>query len=250
MPVPVPSRKAKLKELADFEAGGNIEDNLYRLTCIVADLVGARRVSLMLLDACERGGAQLKLAALYGELPDDAWRDEAEPDVGIAKHVLAKGDCLRAADINRSPWKNDARRPGAGGSFMACPVAIAGQTAGVLNISEPRDRKAFTAADQELAELAASLMGRAIQIMRLARLLDSRFAQMAMTLEGVQDASSVVALSAQDPERLSKMLAKAFYKEMRHCGFTPNQIIHAAGEIISELTGSLNRHKRRLARSG
>ena len=33
---------------------------------------------------------------------------------------------------------------------------------------------------------------------------------------------------------------------MRHCGFSPNQIIHAAGEIISELTTSLNRHKRRI----
>lgn len=72
---------------------------------------------------------------------------------------------------------------------------------------------------------------------------------MAMTLEGVEDAWSMIALSAQDPEKLSKMLAKAFYKEMRHCGFTPNQVIHAAGEIISELTGSLNRHKRRLERA-
>jgi len=35
---------------------------------------------------------------------------------------------------------------------------------------------------------------------------------------------------------------------MHRCGFTPNQIIHAAGEIISELTGSLNRHKQRMAR--
>ena len=42
------------------------------------------------------------------------------------------------------------------------------------------------------------------------------------------------------------MLARAFYRELRHCGFTPNQIIHAASEIISELTGSLNRHKKRL----
>ena len=46
--------------------------------------------------------------------------------------------------------------------------------------------------------------------------------------------------------RVAGMLARAFYREMRHCGFSPNQIIHAAGEIISELTSSLNRHKRRI----
>jgi hypothetical protein len=44
------------------------------------------------------------------------------------------------------------------------------------------------------------------------------------------------------------MLAKSFYKEMRHCGFSPGQIVNAAGEIISELTGSLNRHKKRMER--
>lgn len=243
------TRKAKLKELACFEASGGFEDNLYRLTCMVADLLDAQRVSLMLQDAGEGAGARLKLAALYGELPDAAWREESARGVGIAGQVLQDAVPIRVSDIHRSAWKQNARRPGAGGSFIACPLLLAGLTAGVLNISEPRGRQAFSAADLELAELAATLMGRAIQVMRLTRLLDSRLAQMAMTLEGVQDACSMIALSAQDPEKLSKMLAKAFYKEMRHCGFTPNQVIHAAGEIISELTGSLNRHKRRLERA-
>ena len=98
------------------------------------------------------------------------------------------------------------------------------------------------------AELAALLIARAIQVGRLERMLDSRFAQMALTLEGSANAYTVTALSAHDPDKVAKMLAKGFYKELRHCGFTPNQIIHAAGEIISELTGSLNRHARRMER--
>lgn len=242
-------RQEKLQELAGFEASGGFEDNLYRLTCIVADLMGAQRVSLMLQDVGEQAGSQLKLAALYGELPDAAWRQESAPGVGIAGQVLQSGVTLRVADIQRSRWKGAARRPGAGGGFIACPVPVAGHVCGVLNISDPAHGKAYTPADQAQAEVAATLVGRAIQVMRLTRLLDSRLAQMAMTLEGVEDAWSMIALSAQDPEKLSKMLAKAFYKEMRHCGFTPNQVIHAAGEIISELTGSLNRHKRRLERA-
>lgn len=246
--MPSTQRQTKLRELAEFEVSGAFDDNLYRLTCIAADLLDAQRVSLMLLDAGEQSGAQLKLAALYGELPDAAWRNEHSAESGIAAQVLKSGTSLRVANIGRSPLKDKARRPAAGGSFVSVPVPIAGHAAGVLNFSDPRGSRPFSPADTEQAELAAVLVGRAIQVARLSRLLDSRFAQMAVTLEGVQDACSVMVLSAQDPEKLSKMLAKAFYRELRHCGFTPNQVIHAAGEIISELTGSLNRHKRRMER--
>lgn len=242
-------RQAKLRELAAFEVSGPFEDNLYRVTCIIGEMLGARRVSLLLQDASPGKGACLKLAALYGELPPPAWKMELEPGQGIAGHVLASGETIRVADIRRSRWREEARRPQPGGAFMVCPIVISGRPAGVLNISEAIGRAAFSAADQDAAELAASLTGRVLQVTRLDRILDSRFAQMAFTLEGAADACSVISLSAHEPDRVSKMLAKAFYREMRHCGFTPNQIIHAAGEIISELTGSLNRHKKRIGES-
>ena len=239
-------RQTKLRELAGFEITGRFEDNLYRLTCIVGDLLSARRVSLMLLDTGPGKKNRLRLAALYGELPEMAWKDEVAPGQGIAGQVLASGKSLRVTRIERSAWKQAARHAQEGGSFMACPVPVAGAPAGVLNISGPLGRSSFSTADLAYAELAAVLVGRAIQMGRLDRLLDSRLAQMAFTLEGTQDACSVVSLSAHEPDRVAGMLARAFYREMRHCGFSPNQIIHAAGEIISELTSSLNRHKRRI----
>lgn len=237
----------KLRELASFEVTGPFDDNLYRLTCIVGDLLAARRVSLMLLDIAPGDrGPRLKLAALYGELPEAAWKEEPAAGQGIAGQVLASGASVRIDDIARSGWKQQARRADQDGSFLACPVPIAGKAAGVLNISQPINRNAFSSADQDNAELAAILIGRAIQVGRLDRMLDSRFAQMAFTLEGATDACTMISLTAHDPDKVAKMLARGFYREMRHCGFTPNQIIHAAGEIISELTGSLNRHKKRL----
>jgi GAF domain-containing protein len=242
-------RQTKLQELAGFEVTGHYEDNLYRLTCIVGDLLSARRVSLMLLDTGPGHSKRLRLAALYGELPEMAWKEETAPGQGIAGQVLNSGRPLRVTRMERSEWKKTARRPGEVGGFMACPVPVAGAPAGVLNISDPVGRSTFTPADLELATLAALLTGRAIQLARMERLLDSRLAQMAFTLEGSQDACSVMSLSSHEPDRVAGMLARAFYKEMRHCGFSPNQIIHAAGEIISELTGSLNRHKRRIHRN-
>lgn len=237
----------KLRELAGFEVAGPFDDNLYRLTCIVGDLLAAHRVSLMLLDIAPGDrGPRLKLAALYGELPEAAWKEEPAAGQGIAGQVLLSGASVRIDDIARSGWKQQARRADQDGSFLACPVPIGGKTAGVLNISQPINRNAFSSADQDNAELAAILIGRAIQVGRLDRMLDSRFAQMAFTLEGATDACTMISLTAHDPDKVAKMLARGFYREMRHCGFTRNQIIHAAGEIISELTGSLNRHKKRL----
>ncbi|MBU1665525.1 MAG: GAF domain-containing protein [Gammaproteobacteria bacterium] len=243
-----PQRQGKLLELAGFEPTGRFEDNLYRITCIAGDVMAARRVSLMLLDTASGKGVRLKLAAVYGELPEVAWRDDAASEESIAQHVLGLGQCLHVKDIGHSRWRTLARRLGGTGSFITCPVVLAGKPAGVLNISEPIERAHFTPSDLDAAELAARLIGRSIHAARLDRVLDSRFAQMAFTLEGRADSCSVVSLSSHEPDKVARMLAKAFFKEMRHCGFTPNQIIRAAGEIISELTGSLNRHKHRLDR--
>lgn len=244
----ISTHQAKLKELAGFEVSGRLEDNLYRLTCIVGDLLGARRVSLMLLDASPGKGARLKLMAAYGELPEAAWKEEPSPGQGIAGAVLASGESIRVTRLARSPWKAKARRHTESESFMACAISLTGKPSGVLNVSDPIDRAAFSPTDLERAELAAMLIGRTIHVMRIERLLDSRLAQMAFALEGSTDAGSVASMSAHEPDKVSRMLAKAFYREMRHCGFTPNQIIHAAGEIISELTTSLNRAKNRIER--
>ena len=241
-------RQAKLRELAGFQICGGFEDNLYRLTRIAGELLAAGRVSLMLLDSGHGKGSRLKLSALYGELPEAAWKEEQAPGQGVAGRVLASGVSARVNRIGRSAWKSTARRPDDAGAFMACPLFLAGEPAGVLNISNPVDREIFSADDLAAAELAALLIARAIQVGRLERMLDSRFAQMALTLEGSANAYTVTALSAHDPDKVAKMLAKGFYKELRHCGFSTNQIIHAAGEIISELTGSLNRHARRMER--
>ena len=236
----------KLRELAGFEISGSFENNLTRMTCLVSELLAAGRVSLMLLDAGPDQGARLKLAAVCGELPEAAWKEELVPGQGIAGQVLASGNSIRISSIDRSVWKQHARHAADPGSFLVCPVILEGRPAGVLNISQPSLRKQFSAVDQANAEFAGLLIGRAIEVGRLNRMLDSRFAQMAFTLEGSNDAISVISMSTHEPDKVAKMLARGFYRELRHCGFTPNQVIHAAGEIISELTRSLNRHKKRL----
>lgn len=241
---------ARLRELAELQPQPTLEDTTARLTGILADLLEVRRVSLMLLDVGAAGKPRLRLSALHGELPAVAWQQENALGEGIAGRVLALGESVNVADLAASEWAPWRRRADGAGAFLACPVPVAGAPAGVLNFSEPIGRTRFSRTDQGLAELAASLTGRALQLARLDRLLDSRFAQLALAAEGGQNACSLVTLSAHEPERVAGMLARAFYREMRQCGFSPNQIIHAAGEIISELTRGLNRHKQRAHRGG
>jgi hypothetical protein len=52
----------------------------------------------------------------------------------------------------------------------------------------------------------------------------------------------------QNPDQVAKILAKSFYKEMTRAGFGPSQIVNAASEIIEQLSGSLNRHSKRMER--
>lgn len=240
---------SKLRELAQFEASGDFEGNLSRLVALVGELLAAQRASLMLLDTGGDAGTALRLVALHGELPSAAWEAKPKLGEGIAGGVLASGRMLAIEDIGASELKAAARRPGTPGSLIVCPVPIAGEAAGVLSVSELRHDAPLAEHAGAITEFAAVLLGRAIHLMRLQRLLDSRFAQMAMILGGERDSGAVVAMGAREPEKVAKMLAKAFYRELRHCGFTSNQILHAAGEIISELTTSLNRHRKRLSRS-
>lgn len=236
---------ARLQALIAFEPAGSFADSLAALAAHVAELLAAGRVSIMLRDIGQAGRGALKLAALHGA-PLTDW-DSLPPQLdGIANRVLVTGKSILVADIRASAFADLARH--GGGSFLACPLIIAGQPAGVLNASEPLGRAAFSETDLTLAETAALLVARAIQTLRLTQVLDSRFAQMALALEGGGDCANMTRLSAHEPERVAKLLAKAFYREMHRCGLTPNQIIHAAGEIISELTESLNRHKQRIAR--
>lgn len=238
----------RVMALASYETVDESEDSLSGMLSLVGRLMLARRVSLMLLDTVGDEGQQLKLVALHGDLPKSAWEERAKLGQGIAARVLADWQPILIPDINISPLKPARRHPGESGSFIACPVPVAGRPAGVVNISDSISGSPFTNADLARAELAAVLVGRSIHLLRLQGVLDSSFAKMALALEGVTDSDAFISLSVNEPQQVAKILAKTFYREMHRCGFSANQIIHAAGEIISELSASMNRHKQRQQR--
>ena len=240
----------RLKVLATFKPDDDHERAFSRLMDTVAGMFSAGRVSLMLVDSVGNLGQMLRLVALHGELPETAWNERSEESQTIAAQVLASRQSLVVNDINVSAMKVVRRHSDEPTSFMACPVPISGIYAGVLNISKRENGKPFSEQDLAIAEFAAILVGRTIELGRLQGMLNSSFAKMALVLEEVSNSRSFIDLSIQEPQRMAKILAKSFYKEMSRCGLSANQIIHAASEIISEMTNSIVRHQRRQKRVG
>lgn len=238
----------RLKELAAFKPDDDHERALSGLMDTVADMFSAGRVSLMLVDSVGSLGQMLRLVALHGELPETAWNERTTAGQSVAAQVLARRQSLVVNDIDASALKAVRRHAGEPAGFMACPVPVSGIFAGVLNISNRKNGEPFSEQDLAVAELAAILVGRAIELGRLQGMLNSSFAKMALVLEEVSNSRSFMDLSIQEPQRMAKILAKSFYKEMSRCGLSANQIIHAASEIISEMTNSIVRHQRRQKR--
>lgn len=209
---------------------------------MIAEVLDVENCSIMLSD----DGKNLKVRASFGNLPDAAYRESVKKGHGISGHVLSTGLPLMIEDIGRSEFAIHARRPSSSNKGMICvPIAIEGSVLGVLNVNSPNSRERFVEEDLHAMEVAGSFVGRIIQTQQLRSTLESRFAQMSLGEEGK---TLIRMADAQNPERMAKILAKSFYREMAGAGFSPAQIIDAASEIISELGRSVSRHKGRIRR--
>ncbi|MBJ6723656.1 GAF domain-containing protein [Geomonas sp. Red875] len=238
----------KLVGLANFlEQQQSLDQCLSELLDQAAAIIKCRTCSIMLFRDDQSGGEfTLRIFAKHGDLPASASQEAVKVKEGIAGHVAATGQPLLVQDIGSSPFLPKARRPDAPDKgFLCVPIIIAEKVIGVLNVSTPEDGRLLSGDDLNLASFIAILTGKSIQVIQLQNLLRSRYAQMAIAREGDQVLKEA---AAHDPERLSKMLAKSFYREMAHAGFGSDHIVGAATEILSQLNDNLSKHKTRIHR--
>lgn len=127
----------------------------------------------------------------------------------------------------------------------ALPVQIDGLTIGELRIERP---KCVALDNSTLLSVVALFIGKSIQAAQLQAILRSRFAQAALAQSAGKSLGDAVALSSHNPNEVARILAKSFYRELASAGFSVRQIINAATEIISEVSASLKRHKKRQLR--
>ncbi|MHB1175946.1 MAG: GAF domain-containing protein [Sulfuriferula sp.] len=241
----------KLHDLAGFlESPDSLEYNLGHLVTLAADTLDAAHCSIMLQIEGDGEDLRLRVCATHGALPDVAFTQTVGRGEGIAGHVVASGVSLLVEDIEQSIFTDYARRPGANAhSLMSVPLSVNGKLIGVINVSEPNSRLPFIQTDLALLETVAFFVGKSIQVVQLQNLLNSRFAQIALAQEAEKAIGGVMLSTAYDTDKMARIVAKSFFREMTQAGFGSNQIIQAASEIISQLSTSLHKHSKRLDKS-
>jgi len=237
----------KLQDLSNFLEQGNLDDNLLQLAERAAKALNAENCSIMLLNEGESENLRMHVCASHGSLPDAAYKESIGKGEGIAGRVIASGQSVLIEDISHSEFAARARRANdPRKSLISSPIIINRRIVGVVNVSGHARGETFQLTDLQLFEVVALFIGKSIQAIQLQNILNSRFAQLAL----VQETKKNLALETvlQNPDQVAKILAKSFYKEMTRAGFGSSQIINAASEIISQLSGSLQRHNKRMAR--
>ena len=239
----------KLQDLASFLEKGSFDDNMQQLVAKAAKILNAENCSLMLLNEGEQENLRMRVCASCGPLPAAAYKESTGQGEGIAGRAVATGKALLIEDIHRSefaPWArraNDQRK-----SLISSPITINGGIIGVINISGQAQGRAFNRDDLSLLEVVGLFVGKAIQVVQLQNILNSRFVQMALLQSAEKDVGSTLASAVQNPDQLARIVAKSFFKEMTRAGFGSGQIVNTASEIIEQLSSSLNRHSKRIER--
>lgn len=239
----------KLQDLACFLEKGSFDENMQQLVAMAAKILNAENCSLMLLNDGELDNLRMRVCASYGPLPAAAYKESTRKGEGIAGRVAATGKALLIEDINLSEFAQWARRANdPRKSLISSPITVNSRIIGVVNVSGHIHGRAFNMDDLNLLDVVSLFIGKAIQVVQLQNILNSRFAQLALVQAAEKDLGGSLASAVQNPDQVAKILAKSFYKEMTRAGFGSSQIINAASEIIAQLSGSLNRHSKRIGR--
>jgi L-methionine (R)-S-oxide reductase len=238
----------RLNDLSDFlERHTDLDESLNELASMAADALNAENCSIMLLSGGEDDSDfGLRVLAHSGHLPEEAYREAMKLKQGISGYVVATRRPLLVADIEKSQFSSVARHHYRSNSLMSAPILIHQKVVGVIHVNTPRKRRSFRKDDLNLLYIVALLVGKSIQAIQLQKLMNSRYTIFAMAQEKKGELNDIAASARQDLDRVAKLLAKTFFKEMNKAGFGSDHILNAASEIVSLLNEKVARHKKRL----
>lgn len=200
----------KLREgFSQLSTDGNMQDCLLRLSDLTAAIVGARQCIILLVKE------------------DDT---DAAASCGEPRFAALPGQ-LQGQGVGPGPREG-----------MVCAIVLQGKKVGVIHASGPLHHPAFTLDDLHSFSVVTPLVARSIQVIQLQSILKSRFTQIALSRADKSTIGNLTGGVVDNPHRIARILAKAFYREMLNAGFNLGQILSAATEVISEITTSLRKH--------
>jgi len=233
----------------------SIEVGLNELAAMVSTLLGCKNCSIMLLkEDVEGREARLRVYAHHGYLPDEAYHESMSLNQGIAGRVAATGKPLLISDLQQSSYTQLRRQQAIGGGFISAPISIGGKVIGVLNASQPENKRVLGQEDLKLACIVALMVGKSVQVSQLQHLLHSNFIQLSLARESGPIQRYVVNVMIRNGMKMAKTLAKTFVREMRDAGFGDDHLLTAATEIIhlvgSDLKGRRDTFRRQMDEEG
>lgn len=210
------------------------------------------------VDALLEDAAQVALEVLGAELCAIAWLDEDKPTVRLRAWRRRDARALGAEDEARiARLLTGMTASGDGTGARAAPanerarrLHIGSRTIGYLYArAEARRGARVPGLDLALLDALAAQLGMAVETLHLRQLLASRYATIALSRNGQDEsaeagARDVSVLSAvTHPEKVARIIARSFYKDLRKAGFETKQILVVATELIDSLNAALRRTK-------
>lgn len=240
-----------LSDLSRFvEEAESLETSLALLAARVAEIVGCRHCSIMLIKQPE-GAAHpmLRVEAHHGDLPPEAYATAVSLDTGISGHVATTGIPLLINDLHQSGFVHLARRETeCADDLISVPIQLDGAVVGVINLDSPQGREHLTTGDLNTATALALTVGQAMRIHRLQGLLKTCFMQsiLARTTGSGQDPARPISASIDnDPDRLVRVIAHTLYREMKQVGFARDHVLSLASELVARVSDDMTRKRRK-----
>jgi len=224
----------------------NGEERVGQLTMMAAKLLGAEGCMIMLLESDDRDELRFRMYSSACPDPAPACREWADQGEAAAREAILAGKSVLVEKRAVSSNPGLANQATASvRSIIASPVLVDNDIVGVVNLMGPEGPRRFGSDEVAVVEIVAWLVGQALHAIQLEKVLNSRFAQLAIAQEADHAIGNALVVARGRPEQLARILAKSFYREMVKLGFASGQIIGAASEIISQLSGNLKKYSDR-----
>lgn len=127
------------------------------------------------------------------------------------------------------------------GHAMVSPIVAAKSRLGTVVLMSPAQNYCFDPDDLQLLDTITLYLGQVLHARRMRDLLDSRLLHLAMPTDVARTVNQIRMGSVPALDKMTRIVAKSFFREMTKAGFGSHQIIRAATEIISELHNHLQK---------
>ena len=163
---------------------------LNKIIALAAEITGAERVSIMLLDRSRRF---LNLRSAIGMSSDLIEQVQLPVGHGVAGYVVQTGRSIRMtqSEIHRDPAATNGSRQYKTNSWLSIPLTIDQEIFGVLNLTDKLDRSDFSREDEHVMHILSEKAGTKLENQAL---YEGIYSNLVDTLS-----SLVTSIEAKDP---------------------------------------------------